>query len=153
MFVNNFSALIHNIYADLNNYSHSWILNVLWLLSFADMRVCTRMYDGSKYIKFGQAPEIILYLNYFLPYCLWCFAIHWSGTLHFISIFSYQWWFLTNLVAPGWVKCPYVLQGHSRMVCATAWAEDLSETSVVNLFSCGFDRHVFGWHINLLPKE
>ncbi|KAK2184675.1 hypothetical protein NP493_257g02017 [Ridgeia piscesae] len=44
-------------------------------------------------------------------------------------------------------------QGHSRMVCATAWAEDLSETSVVNLFSCGFDRHVFGWHINLLPKE
>ncbi|XP_076437276.1 WD repeat-containing protein 37-like [Babylonia areolata] len=35
--------------------------------------------------------------------------------------------------------------GHSRMVCAVSWAE---EGSTCNLFSCGFDRQVLGWHIN-----
>lgn len=37
-------------------------------------------------------------------------------------------------------------QGHSRMVCATAWSD--REHSLCNLFSCGFDRHVFGWHVS-----
>ncbi|GFN78914.1 WD repeat-containing protein 37 [Plakobranchus ocellatus] len=41
-------------------------------------------------------------------------------------------------------------QGHSRMVCATAWADS---NSVCNLFSCGFDRQVLGWMINVHGKE
>ncbi|XP_031780116.1 WD repeat-containing protein 37 [Nasonia vitripennis] len=36
-------------------------------------------------------------------------------------------------------------QGHRRMVCSVAWAEDNSSTC--NLFSCGFDRLVLGWSI------
>ncbi|XP_043670408.1 WD repeat-containing protein 37 isoform X1 [Vespula pensylvanica] len=36
-------------------------------------------------------------------------------------------------------------QGHRRMVCSVAWAEDSS--SICNLFSCGFDRLVVGWSI------
>ncbi|XP_024935713.1 WD repeat-containing protein 37 isoform X2 [Cephus cinctus] len=35
-------------------------------------------------------------------------------------------------------------QGHRRMVCSVAWAED---GGVCNLFSCGFDRLVLGWSI------
>lgn len=42
-------------------------------------------------------------------------------------------------------------QGHSRMVSATAWSED--ETAKCNLFSCGFDRNVLGWSVNLSMKE
>ncbi|KAL5010395.1 hypothetical protein ScPMuIL_012700 [Solemya velum] len=41
-------------------------------------------------------------------------------------------------------------QGHTKMVCSVAWDE---ENPVCNLFSCGFDRQVLGWHINLQPKE
>ncbi|XP_071941602.1 WD repeat-containing protein 37-like [Antedon mediterranea] len=37
-------------------------------------------------------------------------------------------------------------QGHHRMVSCTAWNE---ETSNINLFTCGFDRQVLGWHFNL----
>ncbi|RUS73904.1 hypothetical protein EGW08_018340, partial [Elysia chlorotica] len=40
-------------------------------------------------------------------------------------------------------------QGHSRMVCATAWADS---NSACNLFSCGFDRQVLGWMINVHSK-
>ncbi|XP_023343116.1 WD repeat-containing protein 37, partial [Eurytemora carolleeae] len=36
-------------------------------------------------------------------------------------------------------------QGHSRMACCTAWAEDLNQRP--NLFSVGFDRQVIGWSI------
>jgi len=36
-------------------------------------------------------------------------------------------------------------QGHSRMVCSTAWAEDLSQRP--NLFTVGFDRQVIGWSV------
>ncbi|KAL4228452.1 WD repeat-containing protein 37 [Mactra antiquata] len=39
--------------------------------------------------------------------------------------------------------------GHSKMVCSVAWAEDVS----CDLISCGFDRQVLGWHINLQVKE
>lgn len=41
-------------------------------------------------------------------------------------------------------------QGHSRMVCSVTWAE---ENSLCNLFSCGFDRQVLGWQINISAKE
>ncbi|XP_018397384.1 PREDICTED: WD repeat-containing protein 37 [Cyphomyrmex costatus] len=34
--------------------------------------------------------------------------------------------------------------GHRRMVCSVAWLED---SSVCNLFSCGFDRLVLGWSV------
>lgn len=40
--------------------------------------------------------------------------------------------------------------GHGKMVCSVAWAE---ENTLCNLFSCGFDRHVYGWHINLPAKD
>lgn len=44
--------------------------------------------------------------------------------------------------------------GHQRMVSACAWWEDLtaspSSAVDVNLFTCGFDRQVLGWKINLL---
>ncbi|KAH3870976.1 hypothetical protein DPMN_034170 [Dreissena polymorpha] len=40
--------------------------------------------------------------------------------------------------------------GHSKMVCSVAWAED---NPVCNLFSCGFDRQVLGWSINVQIKE
>ncbi|XP_060554600.1 WD repeat-containing protein 37-like [Ruditapes philippinarum] len=40
--------------------------------------------------------------------------------------------------------------GHSKMVCSVAWADD---NTVCNLLSCGFDRKVLGWHINLQVKE
>lgn len=39
-------------------------------------------------------------------------------------------------------------QGHSRMVAATAWADE--SLGGVNLFSCGFDRRVLGWSIQSL---
>ncbi|XP_012945189.1 WD repeat-containing protein 37 [Aplysia californica] len=41
-------------------------------------------------------------------------------------------------------------QGHSRMVCAVAWADN---NATCNLFSCGFDRKVLGWMVNLQGKE
>ncbi|XP_052824556.1 WD repeat-containing protein 37 isoform X1 [Octopus bimaculoides] len=41
-------------------------------------------------------------------------------------------------------------QGHSRMVCSVTWAE---ESSLCHLFSCGFDRQVLGWQINVAAKE
>ncbi|XP_064613424.1 WD repeat-containing protein 37-like [Liolophura sinensis] len=41
-------------------------------------------------------------------------------------------------------------QGHSRMVCSVTWAD---ENPVCNLFSCGFDRQVLGWHVNPQAKE
>ena len=36
-------------------------------------------------------------------------------------------------------------QGHSRMVCSTAWCEDYHGRP--NLFTCGFDRVTIGWSI------
>ncbi|XP_053946685.1 WD repeat-containing protein 37 [Anastrepha ludens] len=41
-------------------------------------------------------------------------------------------------------------QGHRRMVSSVAWAEE--PLTNCDLFSCGFDRRVFGWSI-VLPKE
>ncbi|XP_070535495.1 WD repeat-containing protein 37-like isoform X2 [Ptychodera flava] len=41
-------------------------------------------------------------------------------------------------------------QGHRRMVCSTAWVD---EGSTCNLFSCGFDRQVLGWHISGLANQ
>ncbi|CAL1531207.1 unnamed protein product [Lymnaea stagnalis] len=41
-------------------------------------------------------------------------------------------------------------QGHARMVCSVAWAEN---HPTCNLFSCGFDRQVLGWMINNPVKE
>ena len=38
-------------------------------------------------------------------------------------------------------------QGHSRMVCCTAWTEPNPEDTKPNLFTCGFDRVVLGWSI------
>ncbi|XP_014666900.1 PREDICTED: WD repeat-containing protein 37-like [Priapulus caudatus] len=38
--------------------------------------------------------------------------------------------------------------GHKRMVCATAWS-DKEVTPGCNLFTCGFDRKVLGWSVNL----
>ena len=38
-------------------------------------------------------------------------------------------------------------QGHSRMVCCTAWSEPNPEDTKPNLFTCGFDRVVLGWSI------
>ncbi|XP_071489939.1 WD repeat-containing protein 37-like [Diadema antillarum] len=39
-------------------------------------------------------------------------------------------------------------QGHHRMVCCTAWND---ESTTCNLFSCGFDRQVLGWHVGIIP--
>ncbi|XP_014260508.1 WD repeat-containing protein 37-like [Cimex lectularius] len=36
-------------------------------------------------------------------------------------------------------------QGHQRMVCSVAWADEHSFSS--NFFSCGFDRLILGWSI------
>ncbi|SPP88007.1 WD repeat-containing protein 37 [Drosophila guanche] len=41
-------------------------------------------------------------------------------------------------------------QGHRRMVSSVAWAEE--PLLNCDLFSCGFDRRVFGWSI-VLPKD
>ena len=41
-------------------------------------------------------------------------------------------------------------QGHTRMVCAVSWAE---ESAPCNLFTCGFDRQVLGWHVSIQSKE
>ncbi|XP_021373932.1 WD repeat-containing protein 37-like isoform X1 [Mizuhopecten yessoensis] len=41
-------------------------------------------------------------------------------------------------------------QGHTKMVTAVAWADD---HPICNLFTCGFDRQVFGWNINIHSKE
>ncbi|XP_048237706.1 WD repeat-containing protein 37-like [Haliotis rufescens] len=41
-------------------------------------------------------------------------------------------------------------QGHSRMVCSVTFADD---NQTCNLFSCGFDRQVLGWHVNCQTKE
>ena len=38
-------------------------------------------------------------------------------------------------------------QGHSRMVCCTAWSEPNPEDTKPNLFTCGFDRVILGWSI------
>ena len=38
-------------------------------------------------------------------------------------------------------------QGHSRMVCCTAWSEPNPEETKPNLFTCGFDRVILGWSI------
>lgn len=35
-------------------------------------------------------------------------------------------------------------QGHRRMVCSVAWAE---ENQPVNFYTAGFDRLVFGWSV------
>lgn len=42
-------------------------------------------------------------------------------------------------------------QGHRRMVCSVAWLDDSSMPS--NLFTCGFDRLVFGWRVSLPNKD
>lgn len=42
-------------------------------------------------------------------------------------------------------------QGHTRMVCASSWND--RDNAICNLFTCGFDRHVFGWKIGPLTKE
>lgn len=39
-------------------------------------------------------------------------------------------------------------QGHRRMVCSVAWSEDGR-----NLFTCGFDRLVFGWRVTCPNKD
>nr|XP_042906350.1 WD repeat-containing protein 37 [Parasteatoda tepidariorum] len=39
-------------------------------------------------------------------------------------------------------------QGHRRMVCSVAWSDDGR-----NLFTCGFDRLVFGWRIIVPTKD
>ena len=49
-----------------------------------------------------------------------------------------------------WQFHGFCFQGHNKMVCSVDWAE---ETSLCNLFSGGFDRHVYGWHINLPTKD
>ncbi|XP_064644351.1 WD repeat-containing protein 37-like [Lineus longissimus] len=41
-------------------------------------------------------------------------------------------------------------QGHSRMVCAATWCDD---HPMCNLFTCGFDRRVFGWNVNPQSKD
>ena len=41
-------------------------------------------------------------------------------------------------------------QGHSRMVCSVAWAEN---NNACNLFSCGFDKKVLGWMVSVHNKE
>lgn len=38
-------------------------------------------------------------------------------------------------------------QGHTRMVCSTAWSDDTKP----NLFTCGFDKVILGWNIE--PRE
>lgn len=38
-------------------------------------------------------------------------------------------------------------QGHSRMVCCTAWSDETKP----NLFTCGFDRITLGWSVQ--PRE
>jgi hypothetical protein len=38
-------------------------------------------------------------------------------------------------------------QGHTRMVCSTAWSDETRP----NLFTCGFDRVTLGWSIQ--PRE
>ncbi|KFD49752.1 hypothetical protein M513_09347 [Trichuris suis] len=44
-----------------------------------------------------------------------------------------------------------LVQGHHRMVCCCAWAD---ESSNCNLFTCGFDRLVLGWNVSMSqPKE
>lgn len=42
-------------------------------------------------------------------------------------------------------------QGHSRMVCGVCWNHH--DNPMCNLFSAGFDRHVFGWNINIQQKD
>jgi len=37
--------------------------------------------------------------------------------------------------------------GHRRMVCATAWVETENANSRCNLFTCGFDRMLYGWNV------
>lgn len=43
-------------------------------------------------------------------------------------------------------------QGHRRMVCSVAWSEDQPSLKC-NLFTCGFDRTVLGWHLAYPSKE
>ena len=42
-------------------------------------------------------------------------------------------------------------QGHSRMVCCTAWSE--SDNTRPNLFTCGFDRMTLGWSVTSRSQE
>lgn len=42
--------------------------------------------------------------------------------------------------------------GHTKMVCSTCWV-DGNPAPFCNLLSCGFDRQVLGWHINVQMKE
>lgn len=39
---------------------------------------------------------------------------------------------------------------HNRMVSCVAWSEDPS--SLINLYSAGFDKRVIGWNV-CLPKD
>lgn len=41
-------------------------------------------------------------------------------------------------------------QGHTKMVTSVSWADD---HPICNLFTCGFDRQVFGWNINVQNKD
>lgn len=43
-------------------------------------------------------------------------------------------------------RLPKISKGHSRMVCCTAWND--RDGALSNLFSCGFDRQVFGWNVS-----
>ncbi|XP_013773727.1 WD repeat-containing protein 37-like [Limulus polyphemus] len=43
-------------------------------------------------------------------------------------------------------------QGHRRMVCSVAWADEQPQLHS-NLFTCGFDRMTLGWHITLPTKN
>lgn len=48
-------------------------------------------------------------------------------------------------------RLPKISKGHSRMVCCTAWND--KEGAYCNLFSCGFDRQVFGWNVCQQPEK
>ncbi|XP_054707134.1 WD repeat-containing protein 37-like isoform X2 [Uloborus diversus] len=43
-------------------------------------------------------------------------------------------------------------QGHRRMVCSVAWLDD-AHSKPCNLFTCGFDRLVFGWRVAFPNKD
>ncbi|XP_035220269.1 WD repeat-containing protein 37-like isoform X2 [Stegodyphus dumicola] len=43
-------------------------------------------------------------------------------------------------------------QGHRRMVCSVAWLDD-AHSKPCNLFTCGFDRLVFGWRVTFPNKD
>lgn len=43
-------------------------------------------------------------------------------------------------------------QGHRRMVCSVAWLDEPHSVQC-DLFSCGFDRLVFGWHLAFPSRD